>query len=252
MSTFPERLYKLRKEKKLARDALGAKIGVSKTAIKNWEDGENMPKVEHVQALAKYFDVSFDWLATGGETGKIVESARNKLFSNNDIVARLQAQITAIESRNKPNADLISELEPTDILTYNDPVPVIDWVAAGAWHEANAVMAYDAFEYLPRPFNFPKNGFALRVRGISMLPKFEPGDYIYVNPNYGFLELKNGDLVVVREGDNDEATFKQIVIGETVQDMHLKPLNPDWPEQKMTPKSEWELVGKVVGKWTAF
>lgn len=65
MSTFPERLYKLRKEKKLARDALGAKIGVSKTAIKNWEDGENMPKVEHVQALAKYFDVSFDWLATG-------------------------------------------------------------------------------------------------------------------------------------------------------------------------------------------
>lgn len=65
MSTFAERLYKLRRDKKLARDALGLKIGVSKTAIKNWEDGENLPKVEYVKALAEFFDVSFDWLATG-------------------------------------------------------------------------------------------------------------------------------------------------------------------------------------------
>ncbi|WII94677.1 XRE family transcriptional regulator [Moraxella haemolytica] len=247
MSTFSERLYKLRKEKKLARDALGAKIGVSKTAIKNWEDGENMPKVEHVQALAKFFGVSFDWLATGGQNTKLVEPIRQKL--DIDIIKELKDKIAAIENRKVAHSE---GLEPSNALSINNPVPVIEWVAAGSWAEANAVIAYDAFDYLPRPFNFPENGFALKVRGVSMMPKFEPGDFIYVDPNYGFWELKNGDLVVVREGDNHEATFKQLIIGETAEDMYLKPLNPDWHEQKMIPKSEWELVGKVVGKWTAF
>ncbi|WFF38007.1 XRE family transcriptional regulator [Moraxella nasibovis] len=247
MSTFSERLYKLRKEKKLARDALGTKIGVSKTAIKNWEDGENMPKVEHVQALAKFFGVSFDWLATGGQNAKLVEPIRQKL--DIDILKELKDKIAAIENRKVAHSEA---LEPSNALSINNPVPVVEWVAAGSWSHANAVMVYDAFDYLPRPFNFPENGFALKVRGVSMMPKFEPGDYIYVDPNYGFLELKNGDLVVVREGENDEATFKQLIIGDTAEDMYLKPLNPDWHEQKMVPKSEWELVGKVVGKWVAF
>lgn len=65
MNNFGERLFKLRREKKLARDALGAKIGVSKTAIKNWEDGENVPKLEYMQALADFFKVDFNFLATG-------------------------------------------------------------------------------------------------------------------------------------------------------------------------------------------
>lgn len=45
MSTVGERIFKLRKDKKLSREFLGEKIGVSKTAIKNWEDGQNSPFV---------------------------------------------------------------------------------------------------------------------------------------------------------------------------------------------------------------
>lgn len=67
MSTVGERIFELRnaKGKKMSRELLGEKIGVSKTAIKNWEDGENSPKVEFLEELAKYFNVSFHWLATG-------------------------------------------------------------------------------------------------------------------------------------------------------------------------------------------
>ena len=32
-----------------------------------------------------------------------------------------------------------------------------------------------------------KNGYGLIVTGTSMLPKFEPGDRIYVNPDYPVL-----------------------------------------------------------------
>lgn len=65
MNTFAERLYELRREKKLARDVLGAKIGVSKTSIKNWEDGENTPKLDRIEELARFFKVDFTWLSTG-------------------------------------------------------------------------------------------------------------------------------------------------------------------------------------------
>lgn len=70
MNEFSERLFKLRKEKRLSREAVGKKIGVSKTSIKNWEDGENSPKVEHIQALAKFFDVDFNWLLSGKGSAK--------------------------------------------------------------------------------------------------------------------------------------------------------------------------------------
>lgn len=63
MNDFGERLQKLRG--RLAREKLGEAIGVSKTAVKNWEEGTNQPKYEYIQKLANYFNVDFQWLATG-------------------------------------------------------------------------------------------------------------------------------------------------------------------------------------------
>ena len=57
----------LRKDKKLSRETLGAKIGVSKTAIKNWEDDENAPKLEYLQLLSDYFKKN-------GEYREIIET----------------------------------------------------------------------------------------------------------------------------------------------------------------------------------
>lgn len=68
MQTLGQRLYQLRRDKKLARETLGTKIGVSKTAIKNWEDDENAPKLEYLRLLADYFDCGIDYLTQGIET----------------------------------------------------------------------------------------------------------------------------------------------------------------------------------------
>lgn len=68
MQTLGQRLYQLRRDKKLARETLGTKIGVSKTAIKNWEDDENAPKLEYLRLLADYFDCGIEYLTQGNET----------------------------------------------------------------------------------------------------------------------------------------------------------------------------------------
>lgn len=131
-------------------------------------------------------------------------------------------------------------------------VPILSWVAAGSWSNVEAVTFDDAIGYAPRPSNLSKYGFALRVQGQSMLPEFKPDDIIYVEPMAGLLTIKDSDLVVVQCNDDSEATFKQLVIGETSDDMYLKPLNPNWHEQRMMPMGECNLVGKVVGKYVEY
>ena len=131
-------------------------------------------------------------------------------------------------------------------------VPILSWVAAGSWSNVDPVTFEDAIGEAPKPPNLSKLGFALRVQGQSMLPEFKPGEVIYVEPQTGFLALKDSDLVIVQCNDDKEATFKQLVLGETSDDMYLRPLNPNWPEQRMVPMGECNLVGKVVGKYVEY
>lgn len=101
----------------------------------------------------------------------------------------------------------------------------------------------DVITRIPRLPHLSPRAFGLIIQGRSMLPRFKPGDTIYVEPNITPWDLKDGDLIVVHCNDAKEATFKQLVIGETSDDMYLKPLNPDWHEQKMVPMGECTLVG---------
>ena len=140
----------------------------------------------------------------------------------------------------------------TAMVESSDKVPVLSWVAAGSWSNVDSVCFDDAIGEVSRPRNLSKNGFALIVRGESMLPKFDPDDIIYVEPETGLFALKNNDLVIVQCNHDTEATFKQLVLGETSDDMYLRPLNPNWHEQKMLPMGDCNLVGKVVGKYVEY
>lgn len=163
MSTFAERLYKLRRDKKLARDALGLKIGVSKTAIKNWEDGENLPKVEYVRALAEFFDVSFDWLATG----------QGAMQTNQQIVDELIASM--------PNGITHDQIEPWRQQTWVDVYDLKFCCGDGG--------GYAEFEPLKKTLPFDDSFFKYRNlkseffkliygKGDSMAPYINDGDAV--------------------------------------------------------------------------
>lgn len=204
--------------------------------INNWSS-RGISKRGALQ-LAKAFNLSVDWILTGeGEA------------MSKPSIDELRARISEMEIKGKSEP-----AQKSEILSMAKPVPVLSWVAAGSWNEANTVTVDDAFDWLPRPIGLSEKGFALKVQGESMLPEFRPDDYIYVEPEIMAIALKNADLVVVQKLDGkSEATFKQLIIGDTSDDMYLKPLNPKWHEQKMIPLGEeWHLVGKVVGKYVKY
>ncbi|MCB4863201.1 helix-turn-helix domain-containing protein [Sphingobium sp. PNB] len=71
---------------------------------------------------------------------------------------------------------------PIEDLIGSERVPLLGEVGAGG------LIAYfndgDQFELVPRPPLAPGRLMALRVKGESMLPKYEPGDIIYVRRDH--------------------------------------------------------------------
>ena len=62
MSIFATRLRELRTDKKLSMKNLAKQINTTDTAISNWENDINEPKISYLVSLAKFFNVSTDYL----------------------------------------------------------------------------------------------------------------------------------------------------------------------------------------------
>ena len=62
-ATFGERLRELRKYAGIGQIALAEKLGVGKSIISLWELNKCEPTLSNLVAIARFFDVSLDWLA---------------------------------------------------------------------------------------------------------------------------------------------------------------------------------------------
>lgn len=237
-----DRLKKARNYAGLTQKEIESRIkGLKQSSYSELERGESKSSTKLID-LATLFKVDPVWLATG-EGEMLTKPTPSELMQRIRDIENGGARDSKIAPKGTVNVPMADN---------SDEVPILSWVAAGSWSNVEAVTFDDAIGRVSRPKNLSKNGFALIVRGESMLPKFDPDDIIYVEPQTGLFALRNNDLVIVQCNDDTEATFKQLVLGETSDDMYLRPLNPNWHEQKMLPMGECNLVGKVVGKYVEF
>lgn len=63
-------LAALRKRKGLTQEALAARLGVSTSAVGNWEAGLRRPRYENLRRLAQVLGVSVDELMSQVERGE--------------------------------------------------------------------------------------------------------------------------------------------------------------------------------------
>lgn len=59
---FTSRLKLLRQERGLSKVKLGKALGFTDTTIGRWESGIHTPNIEHMHALASFFNVDSDYL----------------------------------------------------------------------------------------------------------------------------------------------------------------------------------------------
>lgn len=213
LMSFHERLQQKMAENGVTPASLARAASVSSVAAGKWFHGESEPKAAKLKLIANFLGVTDDWLLTG-------KGSSVKLDNNIDLTQKI-----ALEGR---------------------PIPVISWVAAGSLTSIETVIRdAEIDEWLPPNKDCGKNGYGLKVTGMSMSPFFLPDDRIYVNPDVQTFDLQTNDLVINACYGETEATFKKLIIEG--DNKYLQPLNPNWPEQIIKLTEDCRLVGKVVG-----
>ena len=230
------RLQEIAGTNKKSKIALDLNVGAS--TVTNWS--KRGVSKEGALAAAEKYNADANYILSG--------------MSGKPSVSDLRAQIQKIQSTTAlPSIDTPEGTKKVPVdYGMSGQMPVISWVAAGSFSDVMPVTIDDAIEWIDRPSNLSPRAFGLIIEGRSMWPEFKPGEIIYVEPNISPLELKDGALVVIHCNDDKQATFKQLIIGDSPEDMYLKPLNPDWPDQKILPMGECMLVGVVDSKVTRY
>lgn len=62
MIKFKDKLKELRIEKKISQAELAKELNVSQRSISSWETGFRQPDFETLEKIAKYFNVSTDYI----------------------------------------------------------------------------------------------------------------------------------------------------------------------------------------------
>ena len=124
--------------------------------------------------------------------------------------------------------------------------PLISWVQAGDWSDITLTDIHEA-EHYPCPIKCSPKTFLLKVIGKSMSPAFNEGELIFVDPE---VQALDGKYVVARLDDENQATFKQLII----EDGHkfLQAANPNWPTPIQPINGNCTIVGVVISAMRLF
>lgn len=121
-------------------------------------------------------------------------------------------------------------------------LPVVGMTTAGNLIDniADAVIE----EYVPAPGPCTPEAFVLRLEGVSMLPSFQSGDRIVIDPGVDWMP---GDFVFARRitgpAGIPTGTFKQLALEDG--EYYLCASNPEWSPRYMKVDDEWQIVGKA-------
>ena len=186
--SFCEQLQKRRKELGLSRTELAARLGVSPSAVGNYETGVSAPKEEVLLRLFDALEVDPNYLYHGSfrhiggiqsdEERKLLEKYRRLPLSGRQTVHTL---VDALDIMVAEEQRLRPRQERRTIPLYQSPA------AAGF---AAPVFGED-YTLVPVEGDVPPGAeLAVRIQGDSMMPQIADGDVVYVNHD----PLQNGDV----------------------------------------------------------
>lgn len=205
-----EKIHALAGEKGISIPKLEDELGLGNGTISRWS--KSSPSVSKLLPIAKYFNVTLDYL--------IGESK----FRNEQEARHLKQANTKLDN--------INFIEPNNTRSIN----VYGSIPAGYPIEA----IEDVIDTIDVPQSWVGDYIALRVSGDSMYPEYLDGDtiIIHIQP-----DCESGDDCACYIGDY-ETTFKRVY--KNNGSITLQPLNPKYPPMTYTHPGEVNILGKVV------
>ena len=187
--------------------ALGGVRGHSKANISHWETGKHSPNLQQLLAISKITGMDLPEEIRGQLITKSMPSplASENAFDSNVVPAKLGARA----------------------------IPVISAIQAGAMREITVPYSVgDGYATIFVDGDYSQWAFGLEIEGNSMLPDFQPGDIVIIEPDW---EPRPGECVAAKNG-KEEATFKKYrqrgSNAEGNDIFELVPLNDDYPTMR--------------------
>ena len=177
METVADRIRQRLEATGKSAHAASIEAGGSPSLIPNILNGRSSnPRIDTLKKIAIPLETTGEWLMDGGEgTGAVHQPGD-------------EVRPAAVP------APLRSEM-PLD-------VPVLGTAAGGELGKGAFQLTTDVVDYVRRPAGLAgaRDAYALYVEGDSMVPRFEPGDLIFVHPHR---KAARGDYVVIQEPDSN-------------------------------------------------
>lgn len=187
---FGEQLRQRRKELGLSREELADKLGVTRSAVGNYETGLSAPKES---VLLRLFDVLQvepnylyrDFYAAGRAGQAVSEEEQSLLKKYRELgLAGRQTLSLMLDALSLMQAEAEQDRPAAEART----IPLYCSPAAAGY--AAPVFGED-FDYLPVEEDVPAGAeFAVRIQGDSMAPYIADGSVVYVNRD----PLRQGDV----------------------------------------------------------
>lgn len=186
MNTVGSRIKFRRRQLKLTQKDLAEYLGISASAVTQWEKDATDPSSENLLRLSQVLTCKPEWIMSG--KGEIDEPSRS--------------QITSVRM-----------------------VPLISWVQAGEWTEALASSNHDQWiktsaKVSDNAFALKVKGDSMTSSGPISIPD---GAIVVVDPLKGFVDEAVGKIVIAQTMSSHEATIKRLVVDGPHS--YLMPLN---------------------------
>lgn len=216
MTTYADRFSEALEQPGKTVAGVADAMGVSRQAVYSIKRGQTKAATaENNAAAALYFNCDPSWLASG---------------------------------KGRPNWGEIKSDNLSPGPDFKGKVPLISWVQAGKWCDAEGVSSLDNVEtWMDCPAAHSGKAFALRVRGDSMTApsgaarSYPEGCIIFVDAEKR--SPQNGERVVACLEDTGSATFKVYKNEDGRQ--WLQPLNALHDPIR----DHFHVLGTVIGKW---
>ena len=200
---FSEKLRLLRRNQKLTQDELANKLNVSNGTIAMWETNKRQPDLLMVKTIADFFNVSVDYLI-------------DREIDNNVRGTQLTRPVVKVPVFGTIPAGIPIEMIEDTFIENEEEIPA-EWLKSG------------------------NKFFCLKVRGESMMPKFEDGDTLILKQQE---DCENGDYCAVSI-NHTECTFKKVL--KKAEGITLQPLNPAFEPMFFSNKEIKELPITILG-----
>ena len=210
MPDFSKQLRRFRLGSGLKQKDIATFLGVTPTAISDYESGKRTPSLDMIVLLADRYDLNLSWLITGKGDMYNSTHARAKPPGSGTVSLPVYAEIAAgigIEAE---------DLEPTETITIPREI-ILD---------------------IPGPY------YCFKVNGVSMEPELHTGDYAII-AGWQYDHDYDGALCAFRSVDG--MLIKRLVYDARGKRCLLVPLNPTHKIMKYDENSsDLQIIGRLI------